>query len=72
MASNFQVDDVPASSAEAAYVMSQCPSSIVGIEIGNEPDKFGSWESQTTDYESFARCHRRHARGFVGWPGLHQ
>jgi hypothetical protein len=51
---NFQVDDVPASSAEAAYVMSQCPSSIVGIEIGNEPDKFGSWESQTTDYESFA------------------
>jgi len=51
---NFQVDDVTASSAEAAYVMSQCPSSIVGIEIGNEPDKFGSWDSQTTDYESFA------------------
>ena len=51
---NFQVDDVTASSAEAAYVMSQCPSSIVGIEIGNEPDKFGSWDSQTTDYETFA------------------
>jgi len=34
--------------------MSQCPSSIVGIEIGNEPDKFGSWDSQSTDYESFA------------------
>jgi len=51
---NFQLDDVTASSAEAAYVMSQCPSSIVGIEIGNEPDKFGSWDSQTTDYESFA------------------
>jgi hypothetical protein len=49
---NFQLDDVTASSAEAAYVMSQCPSSIVGIEIGNEPDKFGSWDSQTTDYES--------------------
>ena len=51
---NFQLDDVTASSAEAAYVMSQCPSSIVGIEIGNEPDKFGSWDSQTADYESFA------------------
>jgi hypothetical protein len=51
---NFQLDDVTASSAEAAYVMSQCPSSIVGIEIGNEPDKFGSWDSQTTDYENFA------------------
>jgi hypothetical protein len=51
---NFQVDDVTASAAEAAYVMSQCPSSIVGIEIGNEPDKFGSWDSQTADYESFA------------------
>jgi len=51
---NFQLDDAIASSAEAAYVMSQCPSSIVGIEIGNEPDKFGSWDSQTIDYEKFA------------------
>jgi hypothetical protein len=51
---NFQLDDVTASSDEAAYVMSQCPSSIVGIEIGNEPDKFGSWAVQTADYERFA------------------
>jgi hypothetical protein len=51
---SFQLDDVTASSAEAAYVMSQCPSSIVGIEIGNEPDKFGSWALQTADYERFA------------------
>jgi hypothetical protein len=51
---NFQLGDATASSAEAAYVMSTCPSSIVGIEIGNEPDKFGSWASQTTDYEKFA------------------
>jgi hypothetical protein len=51
---NFQLDDVTASSAEAAYVMSTCPSSIVGIEIGNEPDKFGSWALQTADYERFA------------------
>jgi hypothetical protein len=51
---NFQLGNVTASSAEAAYVMSACPSSIVGIEIGNEPDKFGSWADQTTDYEKFA------------------
>jgi len=43
---NFQYDNVALSSAEAAYVMSTCPSSIVGIEIGNEPDKFGSWADQ--------------------------
>jgi len=38
----------------AAYVMSACPSSIVGIEIGNEPEQFGSWADQTTAYEKFA------------------
>ena len=51
---NFQVVLPPVSAAEAAYVMSACPSSIVGIEIGNEPDKFGSWADQTTAYEKFA------------------
>jgi hypothetical protein len=51
---NFQYDNVTLSSEEAAYVMNACPASIVGIEIGNEPDKFGSWDSQTTAYESFA------------------
>jgi hypothetical protein len=51
---NFQLDDVTGSSAEAAYVMGKCPSNIVGIEIGNEPDKFGTWAQQTTDYEKFA------------------
>jgi len=51
---NFQLGNVTASSAEAAYVMGACPSSIVGIEIGNEPDKFGTWADQTTDYEKFA------------------
>ncbi len=51
---NFQLDNVTLSSEEAAYVMGACPASIVGIEIGNEPDKFGSWDSQTTEYESFA------------------
>jgi hypothetical protein len=51
---NFQVGNVPLSSAETAYVMGQCPSSIVGIEIGNEPDKFGTWDQQQSDYETFA------------------
>jgi hypothetical protein len=51
---NFQLNNVPNSSAEVAYVMSTCPSSIVGIEIGNEPDKFDTWANQTTYYENFA------------------
>jgi hypothetical protein len=51
---NFQTGDAVASSAEAAYVMGKCPSSVVGIEIGNEPDKFGAWSAQTTQYEKFA------------------
>ena len=51
---NFRVSTAATSAAEAAYVMGKCPSSIVGIEIGNEPDKFGSWSSQQTQYESFA------------------
>ncbi|MES1165236.1 MAG: hypothetical protein ABUR63_05735 [Verrucomicrobiota bacterium] len=51
---NFQLGNVTASGAEAAYVMSQCASSIVGFEIGNEPDKFGTWASQLGDWESMA------------------
>ena len=51
---NFQLGNVTASAAEAAYVMSQCSSSIVGFEIGNEPDKFGTWAAQQGDWESFA------------------
>jgi hypothetical protein len=51
---NFQLGQPTASSAEAAYVMGACPSSIVGIEIGNEPDKFASWAIQQADYERFA------------------
>jgi hypothetical protein len=51
---NFRVSTAATSAAEAAYVMGKCPSSIVGIEIGNEPDKFGTWSAQQTQYESFA------------------
>jgi hypothetical protein len=51
---NFQKGNATAASAEVAYVMGQCASSIVGIEIGNEPDKFASWATQTADYERMA------------------
>jgi hypothetical protein len=51
---NFQLGNVTLSSQEAAYVMGQCPSSILGIEIGNEPDKFGTWVTQQPDYNKFA------------------
>jgi hypothetical protein len=50
----FQDGMATNSSAEAAYVLSKCPSSIAGIEIGNEPDKFGTWAQQQTDYQTFA------------------
>jgi len=51
---NFQLGISTTSAAEVAYVMGKCPSSIVGIEIGNEPDKFGSWADQTKEYVKFA------------------
>jgi hypothetical protein len=51
---NFRLGNVTASAAEAAYVMGKCPSSVVAFEIGNEPDKFGTWAAQQAQYESFA------------------
>ena len=51
---NFKSNNVAASSQEAAYAMSKCASSIYGFEIGNEIDKYGSWASQQSQWESFA------------------
>jgi len=51
---NFHSDNVTASAAEAAYVMSKCPASIIGFEIGNEINRYGSWASLQTEWESFA------------------
>jgi len=51
---NFQLGDVTASAAEAAYVMGKCPSSIFAFEIGNELDKSGTWSSHQAQYEKFA------------------
>jgi hypothetical protein len=51
---NFRLNDVAASTAEVAYVMGKCPSSIYAFEIGNKPDKFGTWASQQSQYEAFA------------------
>jgi hypothetical protein len=61
---NFQSGDSAASIAEATYVMSKCPSSVIGFEIGNEPDKYagGSWPAQQTSYYKFAD-------GIVALPG---
>jgi hypothetical protein len=63
---NFQLSDATTSSAEAAYVMGKCPSSIVAIEIGNEPDKFAtSWSIEQPRYESFATAILNAATGSV-------
>ena len=69
---NFQKGDVTASAAEAAYVMSKCPLSIEGFEIGNEPDKYGSWSSQSNAVREASRTAISCRAGrSVGRPGLH-
>lgn len=51
---NYSRNDVAASTAEATYVMSKCPSSVYSFEIGNEIEKYGSWTAQQARYERFA------------------
>ena len=51
---NFHSDNVTASAAEAAYAQGKCGSSIYGFEIGNEINRYGSWASLQTEWESFA------------------
>jgi hypothetical protein len=54
---NYILGNATASAAEAAYVMSKCPSSIVAFEMGNEIDKnqYGPpWSAEKAKYESFA------------------
>ena len=72
MASISSSGNVTASAAEAAYVMGKCPSSIVGIEIGNEPDKFKGAGPPNNEVRIVRDRHPRHAGRFVGWPGLHR
>jgi hypothetical protein len=50
---NYESDNVTAAAAEAAYAYSKCASSIIGIEIGNEINFFGSWDDLKTQWESF-------------------
>ncbi|MGA9654384.1 MAG: hypothetical protein WBV96_10790, partial [Polyangia bacterium] len=66
---NYKLDNVTASAAEAAYVMSKCPSSIEAFEIGNELDKYGSWTSQETQYESFATAILATPGALIAGPG---
>ena len=49
---NFQSGNVSQSTAEATYVMNKCGSSIWGIELGNEIDKYGSWSAQKQKWET--------------------
>ncbi|HEY5372220.1 MAG TPA: hypothetical protein VIK01_00975 [Polyangiaceae bacterium] len=49
---NFMSGNVAQSTAEVAYVMGKCPSSIYGIELGNEIDKYGSWANQKQKWEA--------------------
>jgi hypothetical protein len=65
----FQFDDVAGAAAEAAYVMGKCPSSIVAFEIGNEPDKFGTWTAQQAQYESFATAILATPGALIAGPG---
>jgi hypothetical protein len=51
---NFHSDNVKASAAEAAYAQGKCGSSITGYEIGNEINRYGSWASLQSEWESFA------------------
>jgi hypothetical protein len=51
---NFHSDNVKASAAEAAYAQGKCGSSITGYEIGNEINRYGSWASLKSEWESFA------------------
>jgi hypothetical protein len=49
---NYQSGNVTQSTAEATYVMNKCGSSIWGIELGNEIDKYGSWSAQKQKWET--------------------
>ena len=51
---NFKTDNVTASAAEAAYAMGKCGSSIMGFEVGNEINRYGTWAELETEWESFA------------------
>jgi hypothetical protein len=62
---NYHSDNVTASVAEATYVMSKCPSSIMGFEIGNEINRYAAgqgWTPLQAEWESIAT-------GIVANPG---
>lgn len=50
---NFKAHNVTASAAEAAYVMGKCGGNVYGFEIGNEINRYGTWASLRTEWESF-------------------
>jgi hypothetical protein len=51
---NYSSDMPTASGAEAAYAQGKCGSNIIGYEIGNEINRYGTWASLKTQWESIA------------------
>jgi len=51
---NFESDNVTQVGAESAYVQGKCGSNVIGIELGNEINAFGSWTSLKSEWETLA------------------
>jgi hypothetical protein len=51
---NFSLNNPPNDAEETTYAQSKLGSNLLGFEIGNELDKYGSWASQRAQYESLA------------------
>jgi hypothetical protein len=51
---NFSLNNPANDATEATYAQTKLGAKLYGFEIGNELDKYGTWASQRTQYESIA------------------
>ncbi len=51
---NYTFNNPPNDAEEASYVFPKLGSNLVGFEIGNELDKYGSWASDKAQWEGLA------------------
>jgi len=51
---NFSLNNPSNDAAETAYAQSKLGSNLYGFEIGNELNKYGTWASQRSQYETIA------------------
>ncbi|HVR63371.1 MAG TPA: hypothetical protein VMU50_15830, partial [Polyangia bacterium] len=51
---NFSLDNVANDVAEATYASMKLGANLLGFEIGNELDKYGTWAAQRAKYEGLA------------------